>query len=194
MQRDDTIRRGRRTDAPERRVPHTATTTRARRHSLHRHGVSVRRPWSLCAWAWRRYATKIGRYGLVSVIATGVSLTILGLLVGIFDAPPAWSNVVATLVATIPSFELNRRWVWRKQGRRSLSGEVVPYVALTVAGIVLSTVSVHFVGEATTHWSRLGHTVAVELANIAAFGSLWVIQFAVLELWLFRHQGEHERA
>ena len=190
MQRDETIRRSRRADAPGRRSRLGPASARVVRRRLHPHGVSVRRPWSLCAWAWRRYAAKIGRYGAVSVIATFVSLTILGVLVGAFDAPAGLSNVVATLIATIPSFELNRRWVWRKQGRRSLGGEVVPYVALTVAGIVLSTISVHFVGEATAHWSRLGHTVAVELANIAAFGSLWVIQFVVLELWLFRHPSE----
>ncbi|HZR15645.1 MAG TPA: GtrA family protein [Acidimicrobiia bacterium] len=188
MQREETVARGRST-ARSGRQPRTAPPPGVRRESARR-AASVRRPWSLCAWAWRTYAAKIWRYGAVSIIATSVSLTILGVLVGVFDAPPAWSNVIATLIATIPSFELNRRWVWRKQGRRSVAAEIVPYVALTVAGLVLSTASVHFVGEWTNHWSRLGHTIAVECANLAAFGSLWVIQFVLLELVLFRHHGD----
>ena len=61
---------------------------------------------------------KLVRYGAVSIIATTTSLLVLGVLVGILAAPAGWSNVVATTVGTVPSFELNRRWVWQRRGHR----------------------------------------------------------------------------
>ena len=43
-------------------------------------------------------------------------------------------GVIATTVGMIPSFELNRRWVWRKNGRRSLTTELAPFAALSLTG------------------------------------------------------------
>ena len=39
-------------------------------------------------------------------------------------------------------------------------------------------------------WPRLWHTVAVEVANIGAFGSLWVLQFVLLDRVLFRRRKQ----
>ena len=36
----------------------------------------------------------------------------LTLLVGTDAVTAGWANVIATGVGTVPSFELNRRWVW----------------------------------------------------------------------------------
>lgn len=134
---------------------------------------------------------KLWRYAAVSVIATGTSLTILGVLVQTRTMPPGWANLVATAVGTIPSFELNRRWVWAKPGRRQLGKEVVPYVCITGAGLVLSTITVSLTGHYADHvgWSNSVRTFAVEVANLTAFGIMWVIQFAVLDRILFRHDG-----
>ncbi|HSS08396.1 MAG TPA: GtrA family protein, partial [Acidimicrobiales bacterium] len=65
---------------------------------------------------------KLIRYATVSAISTAVSLTILGTLVATNATTAGWANVVATAVGTVPSFELNRRWVWKKRGRRSVLG------------------------------------------------------------------------
>jgi hypothetical protein len=40
--------------------------------------------------------------------------------------------------------------------------------------------------DATAHAGRAVHTVAVELANITAYGALWVVQFALCDRILFR--------
>ena len=60
---------------------------------------------------------KLVRYAAVSAIATTVSLTILGLLVATRSATAGWANVIATAAGTVPSFELNRRWVFQPAGR-----------------------------------------------------------------------------
>jgi putative flippase GtrA len=141
------------------------------------------------AWRDAHHRARIARlirYGTVSIVSTTTSLVVLGVLVGGFAAPAAWSNVLATAVGTVPSFELNRRWVWGRRGRRSLAAEVVPFCVLSFSGLVLSTLAVHVAAGATANWSRAAHTTAVELANVAAFGSLWIVQFVLLDRVLFR--------
>lgn len=129
------------------------------------------------------------RYGAVSAISTATSLSILGVLVGVFAWPATLSNVIATAIGTVPSFELNRRWVWSASGERSLLRQALPYCALSFMGLVASTVAVHLASDATRASSRLVHTAAVEMANIAAYGALWIVQFVLCDRVLFRLRG-----
>lgn len=127
------------------------------------------------------------RYGAVSLIATLTSLTVLGALVVTATLTPWWANIVATGVGTVPSFELNRRWVWGRSGRRSLAAEIGPFCVLSFAGLALSTLLVSTVGAWATAagLDAFWRTAAVEVANVAAFGSLWVLQFVILDRVLF---------
>lgn len=126
------------------------------------------------------------RYGSVSAISTITSLIILGLLVGLARFPPIWANVIATSIGTVPSFELNRRWVWAQSGPRSLLRQAAPFVLLSLAGLVLSTLAVHLAAAATSDSTRVIHTAAVEMANIGAYGVLWIVQFVLCDRVLFR--------
>ena len=129
--------------------------------------------------------TKLVRYGAVSAISTVTSMAVLGLLVATGTLTPGWANIVATAVGTVPSFELNRRWVWGRTGRRSLSGEVGPFTALSFAGLALSTLAVSVAGHLAAGLATAPRTIAVEAASIAAFGSLWLVQFVLLDRLLF---------
>jgi putative flippase GtrA len=128
------------------------------------------------------------RYASVSAISTSTSLALLGLLVGVLNFSPTWSNIISTAVGTVPSFELNRRWVWSQAGPRSLLRQVLPFCALSFAGLVLSTLSVHVAADATATASRAVHTFAVELANLGSYGALWVLQFVLCDRLLFRQR------
>lgn len=148
--------------------------------------------WIAAAARWperTRSALRLVRYAAVSVVSTTTSLVTLGVLVGLVGTPATWSNVMATAVGTVPSFELNRRWVWGHDGRRSLFGQVVPFVALSFAGLVISTVAVGVVGAHTATWGHGSRTVAILAANVAAYGSLWVVQYQLLDRFLFRGRG-----
>jgi putative flippase GtrA len=128
---------------------------------------------------------RVIRYGSVSAISTVTSLTILGLLVGVFGFPPLWSNVIAIAIGTVPSFELNRRWVWSQNSRRSLLRQALPYCLLSFSGLILSSIAVHVAADATNHSTRLVHTAAVEFANFGAYGVLWLFQFVLCDRILF---------
>ena len=140
-----------------------------------------------------RHPAQLVRYATVSAISTSVSLSILGVLVATRAVTPGWANVIATAVATVPSFEFNRRWVWARKGPRSLHKEAVPYFALTFAGLGLSTVAV----SVATGWASAHHagnatrTLVALCANLAGFGTVWVIQYVVLDRVLFRHRPHH---
>ena len=127
------------------------------------------------------------RYGTVSVISTFASLTVLGLLVATRTTSAGWANVIATAVGTVPSFELNRRWVWGKRGRRSILSEIGPFCALSFVGLGLSTVAVSLAAGWATHmgFGNTLRTVAVEAASMASFGSLWLLQFLLLDRVMF---------
>ncbi len=131
---------------------------------------------------------KLLRYTAVSAIATSVSLVILGLLVATGTTTAGWANVIATMAGTIPSFELNRRWVWGRKGRRSVWAEIGPFCALSFTGLALSTLAV----TAASYWATSAdfgvgaRTLVAEAANVATFGSLWVVQYVILDKVLFR--------
>jgi putative flippase GtrA len=130
------------------------------------------------------------RYGSVSAVSTTVSLSLLGLLVAGRVMAPGWANVVATAAGTVPSFELNRRWVWNKTGPRSVATEIVPFCVLSFVGLALSTVAVSLVAQWADHAAvdTATRTFAVEGANVAAFGVVWLGQFVLLDRVLF-HQA-----
>ena len=127
------------------------------------------------------------RYGAVSAVSSTLSLSILGVLVATRTLPAGWANVVATAAGIIPSFELNRRWVWGRSGRRSLLAEVGPFWAMSFAGLALSTLAVSLAAAfATSSGLSTGmRTLAIEAASIAAWGSIWLAQFVVLDRVLF---------
>ena len=139
-----------------------------------------------------RHIAQLLRYSAVSAISTSVSLTILGVLVATRAVTAGWANVIATTVATVPSFELNRRWVWAKEGPRSLHREAAPYFGLTFAGLGLSTLAVSTAtGIASAHHAGTAtRTVVALAANLAGFGTVWIAPYVILDKVLFRHRPD----
>ena len=124
----------------------------------------------------------------VSVISTIVSVTTL-VAVSMGLGMAAWmANVVATTVATVPSYHLNRRWTWGKRDASDMWREVMPFWVLSFAGLVLSTIAVALTDSWThgVHFaSPLIHTAVILTAHLSGFGLLWVAQFVLLDRVLF---------
>lgn len=122
----------------------------------------------------------------VSVGTTVLSATILVVLAVGLGVPAGPANVVAVMCGITPSYLGNRRWVWGRTGKGSLSREVVPFWTLSVAGLVASTIAVARVGGLTDPWSNGTRAVALPAANVAVFGALWIVQFLLLDRVIFR--------
>jgi len=153
---------------------------------------------SLVVRLWRYYNTPTGkkmfRYTMVSVISTGVSTVVLLVVYGVLRV---WSEVPSALfgnvVATVPSYYLNRRWAWGKTGRSHVRREVIPFWTLSIAGILLSIATeseARHIGIAHFDHHHAIRTVLVLGANLLAFGILWIVKFLVFNR-LFHVPGAH---
>lgn len=125
------------------------------------------------------HRVKLLRFAGVSVVALVVTQSTLLLCKGILDWPGVTSNIVAVCLAAVPAYLLNRRWVWRKNGRHSVRGEIVPFWTYNLVGLVFSTA---LVALADSWW---GTTWSVLAANLVGFGALWIGKFLFLEKVLF---------
>jgi putative flippase GtrA len=133
-------------------------------------------------WLHTREGQKILRYTMTSVITTGVSLFVLGLVFGVLrlwtEVP---STVFANVVAAFPSYWLNRRWAWGKNGRSHLLKEVLPFWVMSAASISFSIVgasTARYVGH-TLHTHHFVQTILVLAANVVSFGIFWVLKLMV---------------
>jgi len=126
---------------------------------------------------------KLIRYSLVSVISALTSLVILTIVFGVLRL---WSEVYSTLfsnvLAGIPSYFLNRRWVWGKSGRSHIWREIVPFWVMSIIGILFALLVAHWAHNYAQahHYRHLARTVLIVGANIAAFGVLWLLKLAIL--------------
>jgi putative flippase GtrA len=134
------------------------------------------------------------KYTLVSVISIVVTQIALVVLYGLLHWTARSSNILAVTLGGIPSYWLNRRWVWKKSGRSHLWKETVPFWALNFFGLALSTWAADFggsYGESHFH-SHLLQTACVAIGSIGAFGVLWVGKFLIFNKLMFGI--EHHRA
>jgi putative flippase GtrA len=136
---------------------------------------------------WGYYNTpngkKMFRYTMVSVISTAVSTVVLLLVYGVFrvwtEVPSA---VFGNVVATVPSYYLNRTWAWGKTGRSHIRREVIPFWTLAFVGIALSVATeteARHLGITYLDHDHSARTVLVLGANFLAFGILWVVKLLV---------------
>ncbi len=137
-------------------------------------------------WAGVLLRTKHARYCAVSANAVVVTQVLLTVFVHGLGWRPAAANVAAVSLSCIPSFLLNRTWVWKVNGRARMGRQGVVFWAMALLGLALSTVTV---AALDAHWSS---PVVANVGNLAAFGALWVAKFVVLDRVLFR--AAHEPA
>ena len=121
------------------------------------------------------------KYTLVSVISVAVSLISFILLNGVFRVDAVVSNILSVTIGGIPSFWLNRRWVWGKTGESHVFKEHLPFWVMNFTGLALSTWWVA-IAEQWGLDNLDSHAMRTALnagANLGAFGVLWVGKFMI---------------
>lgn len=128
----------------------------------------------------RTHGAKALKYASVSVVGVVVTQVLLVICYQVLELSAGWSNFIAVSGASIPAYLLNRQWVWQKTGRHSLRREVLPFWAISLLGLLISTVAVSVVSR---QWDS---QLAVSGTNIASFGVLWVAKFLFLDAIMFK--------
>jgi len=134
---------------------------------------------SLVDLARSHHGRRALKYSMVSVVAVACSQAILVFCSAILDWSPVVSNVTAVTVSSVPSYLLNRAWVWGRTGSHDVLREVVPFWIFAFVGLGFSTLLVHLASS----WSEA--TIVTSLANLTAFGILWIAKYLVLDQLLF---------
>jgi putative flippase GtrA len=139
---------------------------------------------------------KLWRYAAVSVVSTVTTLVLLYIFFRGFHLRVFWANVLATAIATVPSFYLNRNWAWGKSGRSHVTREIIPFWVIAFIGLVLSTWAVD-AGDRLAHHLNAGHTVETLMvlgANFATYAVIWVGKFILFNKVLFVDHRRHGAA
>jgi putative flippase GtrA len=138
-------------------------------------------------------AVHLFKYTMVSVVSTVVSMGVLALVFGVFKL---WGQIASTVfanaVATLPSYYLNRKWVWGKGGRSHLTKEIIPFWSLSAIGIGVSIGGAALARHVSAehHLSHFDQTVLVLAANLVSFGVFWVLKFMIFNKMFHVHTLE----
>jgi putative flippase GtrA len=133
-------------------------------------------------WLHTHEGRKLFRYTMVSAISTVVSAVVIVLVYGVFHV---WTEVPSTIfgnvVASFPSYWLNRRWAWGKGGRSHLVKEVLPFWVMTALGIAFSVIGASLARRIGLHFKfhHLEQTLLVVVANFLSFAVFWVVKLLV---------------
>jgi len=137
---------------------------------------------TLRAWSKSHKGRKLIRYTLVSGSSTVISFAAISGFYGLKIIPSViWSTLAGNLVASVPAYQLNRRWTWGKRGKSGFRKEVVPFWALTFLGIGVSQLGALWARHEVRahHWSHLTNTGLVAFANLVSFAIFWVLKLIV---------------
>ena len=129
--------------------------------------------------ARRPMVRKLIRFSAVSMMVVPVAQVLLIVFQVGFGLSGVLSNFLTVTLTTIPAYLLNRAWVWGKRDRHRLTTEVLPFWAMALIGLVLSTILVAWVES----WTSA--PLAVNAANLFAFGTIWAVKFVVLDRIMF---------
>ena len=142
-----------------------------------------RRIEALVAWSKTHEGRKIIRFTSVSAISTVVSNTTIIFVYGLkIIKGEVYATVFGNLVATLPSYYLNRTWTWGKKGKSHIRREIIPFWTMSLLGISFSMLGGAYAGQLVSghpDWPHLVATLIVAFANLASFGIFWVLKLKV---------------
>ena len=133
----------------------------------------------------RSTVARFARYTAGSVIALAVSEVALVVCFATGWTTAAMASVLAFFAGAVPNYLLNRVWVWRRRGQVEVRGELVPYVAISLATLGLAALATTL----AAHLSPAGNdarTAFVAVAYLLTYGVLFVAKFFAYQHFVFR--------
>ena len=123
----------------------------------------------------RGHGGKALRYCGVSAVNVAVGATTLAVCHGVLGMRAVGANLTAWMVGAVPAYLLSRAWVWQQDGAHRVRGEMIPFWAMALVGLTVSSAAVELVDRFTDR------TVLVLAGNLAAYGTVWVAKYLFLD-------------
>lgn len=144
----------------------------------------------------RALGLRFSKFTAGSIFSTLLSQATLTGLFGWAHTSVTVATVVAFVVGAIPNFVINWKWTWGRDGRPALVRELVPYLAIIIAGGLaatgLTTLTDHVLAPMIT--ARGWRTVTVDMAYLASYAILFVAKFALLDKVFGARRGKRTPA
>jgi putative flippase GtrA len=138
---------------------------------------------------------RLWKYASVSIVSTIVSQVVLFVTYHVYDVGHSAMvcNVIATAVASVPAYYLNRTWTWGKTGRSRVWREVVPFWTISFSAMVISTAAV---GVAAHNADRiasgpLDRALIVNAANLLTYACIWTARYLIFNRYLFGARSDN---
>ncbi len=138
-----------------------------------------------------RYAVRLTRYAIGSVVALLTSVVVFALLLDAGVGTTA-DSVLAFIAGALPNWVLNRRWAWQRTGEMDVAREVVGYTLISLVALAASSAGTGLTDTLVRH--LLAHqqalrVVVVTLAYVVVQGLLFVAKFVAYDRWIFTDGG-----
>lgn len=129
----------------------------------------------------RHLSVRVQRFGLVSLGTASLGQGAILLLHAGWGVGAVLANALAACLVSVVCYLLCTRFVWSSNRARRYTVELPGFVASSLVGLALSTVTV----TAATHVSS--HPLLPNIASAVGFGLAWVVRFAALDRLVFVH-------
>ncbi|MFL5831019.1 MAG: GtrA family protein [Solirubrobacteraceae bacterium] len=134
----------------------------------------------------RRFA----RFAVSSMVAATTSAIVFAVLY-VLGASTTACSIAAFFAGAVPNWTLNRRWTWKVEGRIAFGREILAYLIVSAATLVILSL--------VTQWTHdhvqgipAGHGIRVALVTGSYFGVLAVlygVRFFLYNHWIFSGQS-----
>jgi putative flippase GtrA len=133
---------------------------------------------------------RAARFAVSSMVAAATSAVVFSVLY-VLGASTTACSISAFVAGAIPNWTLNRRWTWNLDGRVAFGREVLAYVVVSAATLVILSL--------VTEWTHdhvqgipAGHGIRVALVTGSYFATLAVlygVRFFLYHHWIFSGQS-----
>jgi putative flippase GtrA len=135
----------------------------------------------------RRGAGELSRFGVVGIGAFVVDVGLFNLLVhvgdpGLLSDKPLTAKTIATVVATVFAYQVNREWTWKDRGRRGFWREYSLYFLLNAIGLVITLLPLALSRYVLGLDSALSDNISANMIGVA-LGTLF--RFWSYRRWVF---------
>jgi len=139
---------------------------------------------------------KITRYTIGSVVALATSIIVFALMY-VLGINTTICSVGAFVAGAVPNWILNRRWAWKLRGQVSIAREIVGYIAISAAVLVMSSAATGWTQSQVVHSVAPHHGIRVILvtaAYVAVQAFFFGVKYLVYEHWVFSGKSRFRAA